>query len=200
MKKVVMTMVGALIVGSLSVTAFAHSNQYNSNSGQQKNTSSVYLQIDDDVKHNWAKLVRITPEKALKKVRDVQSGIITEWKLDEEDGFLVYKAEIKNKHQEFDVYVDAMTGEVWQTVDHDDDDDHDDDNDDQWKNQQVKISVEQAKKIALAKVNGNIKSIKLDEDDNQYVYEVEVKTAKGQEVDLEISATTGAVLDVDWDD
>ncbi|MED1782054.1 PepSY domain-containing protein [Brevibacillus fortis] len=198
MKKVVMTMVGALIVGSLSVTAFAHSNQYNS--GQQKNTSTVYLQIDDDVKHNWAKLVRITPEKALKKVRDVHSGIITEWKLDEEDGFLVYKAEIKNKHQEFDVYVDAMTGEVWQTVDHDDNDDHDGDNDDQWKNQQVKISVEQAKKIALAKVNGNIKSIKLDEDDNQYVYDVEVKTAKGQEVDLEISATTGAVLDVDWDD
>jgi uncharacterized membrane protein YkoI len=198
MKKVVMTMVGALIVGSLSVSAFAHSNQYYS--VPQKNTSSVYLQIDDDVKHNWAKLVGITPEKALKKVRDVQSGVITEWKLDEEDGFLVYKAEIKNKHQEIDVYVDAMTGELWQTVDHDDDDDHDDDNDDQWKNQQVKISVEQAKKIALAKVKGNIKSIKLDEDDNHYVYEVEVKTAKGQEVDLEISATTGAVLDVDWDD
>ncbi|TQK74587.1 putative membrane protein YkoI [Brevibacillus sp. AG162] len=198
MKKVVMTMVGALIVGSLSVTAFAHSNQYYN--VPQKNTSTVYLQIDDDVKHNWAKLVGITPEKALKKVRDVQTGIITEWKLDEEDGFLVYKAEIKNKHQEIDVYVDAMTGELWQTVDHDDDDDHDDDNDDHWKNQQVKISVEQAKKIALAKVKGNIKSIKLDEDDNHYVYEVEVKTAKGQEVDLEISATTGAVLDVDWDD
>ncbi|MFF2529092.1 PepSY domain-containing protein [Brevibacillus sp. NPDC058079] len=198
MKKVVMTMVGALIVGSLSVTAFAHSNQYYS--VPQKNTSTVYLQIDDDVKHNWAKLVRITPEKALKKVRDAQSGIITEWKLDEEDGFLVYKAEIKNKHQEIDVYVDAMTGDVWQTVDRDDNDDHDDDNDDQWKNQPVKISVEQAKKIALAKVSGNIKSIKLDEDDNHYVYEVEVKTAKGQEVDLEISATTGAVLDVDWDD
>ncbi|MGG4462199.1 PepSY domain-containing protein [Brevibacillus porteri] len=192
MKKVVMTMVGALIVGSLSVTAFAHSNQYYS--VPQKNTSTVYLQIDDDVKHNWAKLVRITPEKALKKVREAQSGVITEWKLDDEDGFLVYKAEIKNKHQEFDVYVDAMTGEVWQTVD------HDDDNDDQWNKQQVKISVEQAKKIALAKVSGTIKSIKLDEDDNHYVYEVEVKTAKGQEVDLEISATTGAVLDVDWDD
>ncbi|EJL32284.1 PepSY domain-containing protein [Brevibacillus sp. BC25] len=198
MKKVVMTMVGALIVGSLSVTAFAHSNQYYS--VPQKNTSTVYLQIDDDVKHNWAKLVRITPEKALKKVRDAQSGVITEWKLDEEDGFLVYKAEIKNKHQEIDVYVDAMTGDVWQTVDHDDDDDYDDDNDDKWKNQPVKISVEQAKKIALAKVSGNIKSIKLDVDDNHYVYEVEVKTAKGQEVDLEISATTGAVLDVDWDD
>ncbi|NRR21102.1 PepSY domain-containing protein [Brevibacillus sp. MS2.2] len=198
MKKVVMTMVGALIVGSLSVTAFAHSNQYYS--VPQKNTSTAYLQIDDDVKHNWAKLVRITPEKALKKVRDTQSGIITEWKLDEEDGFLVYKAEIKNKHQEIDVYVDAMTGDVWQTVDHDDDDDHDDDNHDHWNKQQVKISVEQAKKIALAKVSGNIKSIKLDEDDNYYVYEVEVKTAKGQEVDLEISATTGAVLDVDWDD
>ncbi|MGG4449745.1 PepSY domain-containing protein [Brevibacillus sp. HB1.2] len=198
MKKVVMTMVGALIVGSLSVTAFAHSNQYYS--VPQKNTSTVYLQIDDDVKHNWAKLVRITPEKALKKVREAQSGVITEWKLDDEDGFLVYKAEIKNNHQEFDVYVDAMTGEVWQTVDHDYDDDHDDDNDDQWNKQQVKISVEQAKKIALAKVSGTIKSIKLDEDDNHYVYEVEVKTAKGQEVDLEISATTGAVLDVDWDD
>ncbi|QDS33286.1 PepSY domain-containing protein [Brevibacillus brevis] len=191
MKKVVMTMVGALIVGSLSVTAFAHSNQYYS--VPQKNTSTVYLQIDDDVKHNWAKLVRITPEKALKKVQDAQSGIITEWKLDDEDGFLVYKAEIRNKHQEFDVYVDAMTGDVWQTVDHDDDDN-------QWNKQQVKISVEQAKKIALAKVSGTIKSIKLDEDDNHYVYEVEVKTAKGQEVDLEISATTGAVLDVDWDD
>ncbi|WP_286176991.1 PepSY domain-containing protein [Brevibacillus brevis] len=64
----------------------------------------------------------------------------------------------------------------------------------------MKISVEQAEKIALAKVNGNIKSIKLDEDDHHYAYEVEVRSAKGQEVDLEISATTGAVLDVDWDD
>ncbi|BAH44923.1 hypothetical protein BBR47_39460 [Brevibacillus brevis NBRC 100599] len=68
----------------------------------------------------------------------------------------------------------------------------------QWKNQPVKISVEQAEKIALAKVNGNI--IKLDEDDHHSVYEVEVRSAKGQEVDLEISSTTGAVLDVDWDD
>jgi len=38
------------------------------------------------------------------------------------------------------------------------------------------------------------------ENDGQYLYEVEIRTDKWQEVDIEISATTGEVLDVDWDD
>jgi len=56
------------------------------------------------------------------------------------------------------------------------------------------------KKIALAQVNGSIKKIKLDEDEGQYIYEVEVRTDRGQEVELEISATSGDILDMEWDD
>lgn len=182
-------MAGALLVGSISVTAFAQSNQYSS--GQHKGASSVYLEIDDDIENDWTKEVRITPEKALKIVQNFQSGIIKEWKLDEEDDLLVYKAEVKTHQQEIDVYVDAVTGKVWR-------DDKNKQND--QKNQKVKISVDQAKKIALAQVKGSIKEIKLDEDDDQYIYEVEMKTDKGQEVEMEISATTGAVLDIEWDD
>lgn len=49
-------------------------------------------------------------------------------------------------------------------------------------------------------MKGTIVKTKLDEDDGQYIYEIELRTDDWQEMDMEISATTGAVLDVDWDD
>lgn len=64
----------------------------------------------------------------------------------------------------------------------------------------MKITVEEAKKIALSKVNGSIKKIKLDEDDGYYIYEVEVRTGNRQEAEMDISATTGEILSMEWDD
>ena len=186
MKKMVSTLVGVILVGGLSASAFAQYQQVGG--GQQKTASPVYLEIDDDIHGDWSKQVRITSEKAQKLALGIQPGVIKEWKLDLAGNSLVYKAEIRSNWQEIDVYVDAVTGEAWS------------EHDPERMKQKVKISAEQAKKIALAQVNGSIKKIKLDEDEGQYIYEVEVRTDRGQEAELEISATSGDILDMEWDD
>ncbi|MGE5704051.1 MAG: PepSY domain-containing protein [Clostridia bacterium] len=185
MKKIIATVVGVLMVGSLGMSAFAQEV----NKGQiAKSPQTIFLKIDDDVPAELVKTVRISSEAAQKLALAVQPGTLYEWKLDVEGGVLVYKAKIRADNRKVEAYVDAMTGEAWR------------ENDPERMKQKVKISADEAKKIALAQVKGTIVKFKLDEDDGQYVYEVELRTANWQEVDVEISATTGAVLEVDWDD
>ncbi|MED1725759.1 PepSY domain-containing protein [Brevibacillus parabrevis] len=186
MKKIVMLAAGIMLVGSFSVTVLAKTHQHVPQPNQQ--AVPVFLEVDEDVPADWAKQVRLTSEQAQKIALGVQPGVIKEWKLDRAGTALVYKAEIVQNWKETDVYVDAVTGQAWR------------EHDPARKQQLVKITAEAAQKIALSKVNGSIKKIKLDEDDGQYVYEVEVRTSNRQEAELEISATTGDILSMEWDD
>ncbi|USK35270.1 PepSY domain-containing protein [Bacillus sp. F19] len=61
--------------------------------------------------------------------------------------------------------------------------------------QHVKLTEEQAKKIALAEVNGKIEDIDLDEEDDSVFYEVEIESGQ-QEATIQIDAFTGKVLSV----
>lgn len=89
-------------------------------------------------------------------------------------------------------------------VDRDDDDD-DDDKDDNKANANHKnkkqniITAEKAISITQKKYPGQLKEIELDNDDGKQVYEIEIQTKRG-EVELEIDAKTGKILDVDFDD
>lgn len=189
MKKVLATvMMTALIAGSISLTAIAEDKSDGNKSTQQQMNRPVYLEIDDDIPADVLKTVRISQEEAKKLALGVQPGTIREMELETERGTLYYKIEIKTTNRKVDVYVDAMTGEAWR------------ENDPERMKQKVKISLEEAKKIALNQVKGTIVKAKLDEDDGQYLYEVEMRTDQWREVEFEISATTGDVLDVDWDD
>ncbi len=42
----------------------------------------------------------------------VPGAVVVDADLDEEDGFLVYEVSLTHRHEEFDVVVDARTGEV----------------------------------------------------------------------------------------
>lgn len=179
MKRIVTAVFIAAIVGSIGFTAQAENKIQG---------SSVYLEIDDDVRGDVWNEVLISTEEAKKRALAAQPGTIREIELEWEHGFLLYKVEIRTLMHTVDVYVDAKTGETWK------------ENDPQHMKKVVKISLEEAKKIALSKVNGTIVKAKLDEDDGQYIYEVKMRTDKWAEVEMEISATTGAVLDMDWDD
>ena len=62
-------------------------------------------------------------------------------------------------------------------------------------NAAVKISVEQAKQIALRKVgSGRVTEIELERKGATYYYDVEVKDNRGREYEVKINATTGAIL------
>jgi uncharacterized membrane protein YkoI len=64
------------------------------------------------------------------------------------------------------------------------------------KNKQpVKLTEEQAKKIALAEVKGNIEDIDLEEEDGSVFYEVEIEAGQ-QEATIQINAFTGEILSV----
>ncbi|MCM3594787.1 PepSY domain-containing protein [Metabacillus idriensis] len=61
--------------------------------------------------------------------------------------------------------------------------------------QPVKLTEEQAKKIALAEVKGNIEDIDLEEEDGSVFYEVEIEAGQ-QEATIQIDAFTGKILSV----
>lgn len=61
------------------------------------------------------------------------------------------------------------------------------------------LPTQKAIERAEKEVNGKVIEINLDEDDNRMIYEIELKTSKG-EAELELDAVTGKVLDVEYDD
>lgn len=64
----------------------------------------------------------------------------------------------------------------------------------------VAVSATQAIEIALAEVPGEVQEVDLDRDDGQQVYEVEIVNADGVEMEVEVDAETGEVLEVEADD
>lgn len=61
--------------------------------------------------------------------------------------------------------------------------------------QPVKLTEEQAEKIALAEVKGKIEDIDLEEEDGSVFYEVEIEAGQ-QEATIQIDAFTGEILSV----
>jgi uncharacterized membrane protein YkoI len=62
------------------------------------------------------------------------------------------------------------------------------------------FTVEQAMEIALAEVPGEVQETELEREDDMLVYEVEILTADGEEMEVEISADTGEILEIEAED
>ena len=126
---------------------------------------------------------------ALQKV----DGVVEEIELEREANTAVYEVDIEKDDIDYDLHIDAYSGEVY-SVDRDDDGD-DDDNFSNYKNV---ISQDDAIAIAEKAANGKVVEIELDEDDGLFKYEVELRTDRG-EAEVEIDASTGNVLEVELD-
>jgi uncharacterized membrane protein YkoI len=175
--------IASLIVGSGSAIA---ANAVTSNIGKEK-----------------------AKEIALKKV----PGIITDIELEREQGNLVYEVEITKKDSldEVYVYIAADSGKVLSTVN---DDDDDDDRKAAGKDStslsatpsasvasgtKNAITAEQAGKVALTAVKGEVLKVESDWDDGIQQYEVKIKTSEGI-VEVDIAAVGGSILSIDYDD
>ncbi|WP_282060979.1 PepSY domain-containing protein [Bacillus pumilus] len=127
----------------------------------------------------------VSKKQAEKAALKVVKGYVDDVDLERKKGKWVYEVEIK-KGFEYKVYVDAKTGKAL--------------NDPvKEKKQNVKITKKQAEQIALAKVKGTVTDSDLDKENGVYLYEVEITTPNGEEVDFEISAKTGKILKQEWD-
>lgn len=59
------------------------------------------------------------------------------------------------------------------------------------------FTVEQAVEIALAQVPGEVQHTELEREDGMLVHEIEILTADGVKMEVEINADTGEILDVE---
>ena len=61
------------------------------------------------------------------------------------------------------------------------------------------LDMTKAIEIALKEVPGTVQETEMEQEDGKQVYEIEILTADGQEMEVEIDAQTGAVLEVEAD-
>lgn len=160
----------------------------------------------------------------IKKVAQkyVPNGIITDVDLESSANGAIFEIEIHKDTIQYDLVLNAATGEKISLNSHIDDwdnDSYDFDWDWNWEHDtwqqshtnnhtnsntsnNTAISMEKAKQIALDKVPGaSVKKIELDTDDGRTIYEGELQKGN-MEYDFEIDASTGAILkwESDFDD
>ncbi|GAA0420980.1 MAG: PepSY domain-containing protein [Bacillota bacterium] len=141
---------------------------------------------------------KINSDQVRQMVEEQYSGTITELELEKDLDKAVYEVEVKEKNIEHDIKLDANTGEVLhESSTERKDDDLQDDSSVQLDKEAI-IGVDKAKEIAKQNFDGNVISIELDEDDNQLVYEVELRNGK-KEADFELDAKNGDIIEMDID-
>ncbi len=174
------------------------------NSNSEKEVTTVSLpdnqqnSRDDDkgeVKNQASSLLSIEEAKTI--ATEMYSGTVKGIELDEDDGNYNYELEIITEKAEVELEINAKSGEiVYISVDEDEAEAKQKRSSDNMKS---KISTDEARSIALDKYSGTIKELELDEDDGRHIYEIEIRTDKG-EVELEIDARTGEIHKLDYDD
>ncbi|WP_052400982.1 PepSY domain-containing protein [Oceanobacillus jeddahense] len=200
MNKKIGMIAGAVALAGVVGTGIYHAEASSSNEGQ--------VQIVEEE--------NITMEDATKKLEEEYQGTIKELELDKEGNKLYYEAEIIVENQEYDVKMDAGSGEVvYEEVDDDgyDDDRYDDDRNMEENQQDTTvenensnsksnlIAQEKAVKIAKQQFDGEVVDMELDYDDGRYVYEFELVNGQ-QEADIDIHGETGDILslEVEYED
>ena len=139
-----------------------------------------------------SKNVILTSAEASKIAHNqVANGTIIKIELESDDGQRYYEIEMYTDTQEVEIEIDAYTGKVIM-IEYEK-------REGSSSNNKI-ISMDEAKKIALAKEpTAKITDIELDEDDGKYYYEIEMETSK-YEIELEIDAHSGKIIDLDYDD
>ncbi|WP_183041135.1 PepSY domain-containing protein [Salipaludibacillus neizhouensis] len=133
---------------------------------------------------------KITEEEAVKIAQNTIDGKLDEVELDTDDGVQVYEVEIDFEGDDYDIKVDAYTGEIRET---------DDDLLNTPVADEVSISLEEAKKIVSELApGGNIDDVDLEMKNSRYVYEIEVEV-NDEDGDVHIDAETGEVLKIEDD-
>lgn len=142
---------------------------------------------------------------SMKEAKDLAlaeyDGVVESIELDKEWRKDIYEIEMKDGETEYDIDLDAVTGEFVKVKEEKDDDDDDDDDragDGQNVKEEDLITEEEAIDIATKEVPGTVSKVERDHEDNRVEYDIEIQTDKG-EADIEINAETGEIISVEQD-
>jgi len=130
---------------------------------------------------------RLTMDEARKIALDKANGTVMEEKLDDDE----YKFEIHLNGKKYEIEVYADTGAITEY----EVEDLDDDKDVAKKSEKAKLTMDDARKIALSKANGKI--VEEEVDDDSYEFEIQFN---GKEYVIEINAYTGEIDKFEVDD
>lgn len=158
---------------------------------------------DDDDKDDGEKLsredrksVKISIEHARTIALGRINGTVIEEELEKEDGRLLYAFDVRDANGKiFGVEIDAMTGEVLQATEDDQDGDNDDDEKLSAEDAKLaKISLGEARMIALKRIGGKVIEEELEKENGKLQYAFDIRDSSGKIWDVEIDAMTGEVL------
>ncbi|KKI89259.1 hypothetical protein WQ54_27265 [Bacillus sp. SA1-12] len=180
MKKIVtMTLAAAVVLGGTLAI----------NHGYAKEDSQKASQAKELIGIEKAK------EVALSKVE----GTVESIELEKNFSKTYYEVDIDKDQKDYDIDVDAYTAEILKVDENWDDDDDDDRNLQAAPANQSIITEEEAIEIAKKQVTGEVVEISLDEDDERYEYDLELKTKDGK-AEITIDAETKKVTELEMDD
>ncbi|USK74769.1 PepSY domain-containing protein [Peribacillus frigoritolerans] len=137
----------------------------------------------------------LSEDEAIKMISEKLGGEVTQFEKDW-DQPMTYEMTVKTKEGYQDVDVDAEKGEILSQEMEDVDDE---DMSTQQAVETAKVSRDQAEKIALKAVDGQVTDMELDSESGTLVYELEIKQGL-KEYDVVVDATTGKVLKDQLDD
>lgn len=171
---------------------------------------TAFAYVKSNTKYSQDKLKEIALDKIPGEVVGVKKDI------DEDSMSLTYEFKIKDKNNMLqEIELDSKTGAIIDIENHnehndyDDDDHYDKDHDNYDSNEKnynynnlkanVKYSQEDAKKIALEKVPGEVLKVKeeIDEDNNSLIYEFKIKAKDNTIKEVEVDSKMGNIVDID---
>lgn len=144
-------------------------------------------------------------DEASAKALAIANGTITDVELDRESRTPHYEIDIDHEGYEYDVKIDAFSGEVLEQKrekeDRDDsqDDGREDSRDDSQAAEGNFISSEEAVKAAQAVAKGTVKEVEFEDDDGTAHYEVKIEDGR-TEHEIYVNAADGTILKQEQDD
>lgn len=134
---------------------------------------------------------------AVSIAQDAFPGELVELELERERSGFTYSVELVSETEEFDVIIDADSGEILrhetETLDAED---VAESREEIFETSGL-IDPAEAMNIALDEVDGTVRSWELDREDGRIVYEIELDTYSGESIEINVDAESGEVIGID---
>ncbi|SDO34487.1 PepSY domain-containing protein [Alkalicoccus daliensis] len=190
MKKAILSIAAVTVIGGTSAYALS-GNDAGVNTAELNNAADT-AQSESETGAADAEETeeQISEEEAVAIAKTVVDGTLDEVELDTEDGLLIYEVELDYQGEDYDIDVDAHTGEIVKV---------DDDLLGTSAEEEMNVSLQEAEEIALSAFSsGKIDDRELETKNGRFVYELEVEI-HDEDGDVYVDAQTGKILHIESD-